>query len=160
MSSDEEKQEVTTKLIELVRKEIANKEEVKSINGKVLAFGIIAVALVIACICGALMMMLFSANSRYVENANEVVECKSTMVAMQYELAEKKGRLDVYDEYLNDRRRDIIKKTIADYMKKENIKTTDVTLEEFKNWVFGIPNPSGVGGPAPVQRPFSGGSSH
>lgn len=163
MTGDEEKQEITNRFLEVVRKEIktslADKEETKSVNGKVLAFGIIAIGLVIACICGALMLLLYSSNNRYVESASNVIDCKSTLTTIQTELAEKNGKLLVYEEYLTDKRRDIIQKTIADYLLKEKVKTTEVTLEDFKNWMFGVPRNGGIGGPVPGARPFQGGSS-
>ena len=113
--------------------------EIKSVNGKVLAFGLAAVTLLVAVICGALVVALFGMSSRYLQQEELTREKQAVIYTMQRALDRAEGRLAVYDEFIGDRRQTIVRKLIVQFLRKTNVKSTDVNLNEFENWV-------GVGG--------------
>ena len=120
-------------------KEITEKEEIKSVSGKVLAFGMASVTLLAVVICGCLVVALFSMSSRYIDQLEIVQEKKDRIHDLQRELDRANGKLYVYEEFIVDRRQEIVHKLIVKYLRKEKIKSTDATLHDFEDWV-------GVGG--------------
>jgi predicted DNA-binding protein YlxM (UPF0122 family) len=121
--------------------ELNEKEEIKSVSGKVLAFGMAAVTLLVVVICGCLLIALYSMSSRYLEQIEIAQDRQQTISAMRRALDRAEGKLEVYEEFLNDRREEIVHKMIVKYLRREKVKSTDATLKDFEQWV-GI----GIGG--------------
>jgi len=115
------------------------KEEIKSVNAKVLAFGLAAVTLLVVVICGCLVVALFSMSSRYVAQLEIAQERQEIIHTMQRALDRTEGKLSVYEEFISDRREDIVQKLIVKYLRKSKNKSNAVTLQDFENWM-------GVGG--------------
>jgi len=119
--------------------DLPEKDEIKSISGKVLAFGMTTVLLMILVICGCLLLALYSMSSRYLTQMKIAQERQATVFALQRSLDHVHGKLAVYEEFITDRREDIVQKVIVKYLRNAQAKSTDVTLNEFEKWV-------GVGG--------------
>lgn len=119
--------------------EQTEKEEVKSVDGKVLSFGLAAVMLLIVVICGCLVAGLFSVSSMYLEQSELAQDRQETIHTLRRALDRAEGKLAVYEEFIGDRREQIVQKLIVRYLKKERVKSTDVTLDDFEKWV-------GIGG--------------
>jgi hypothetical protein len=121
-----------------IEKEHAD-EEIKSVSGKVLAFGLASVTLLAVVICGCLIVALFSMSSRYLDQVELAQERKEKIYGMQRELDLAHGKLYVYEEFISDRREEIVHKMIVKYLRKEKVRSTDTSLDEFEKWV-------GIGG--------------
>ena len=115
------------------------KEEIKSVSGKVLAFGMATTTLLVAIICGGLIIALFSMSSRYLHQAQLSQERQEVITTMQRALDRAEGKLAVYEEFLGNRREIIVRKMITQYLRKERMRSTDVTLSDFEKW-------AGIGG--------------
>jgi len=114
------------------------KDEVKSVDRKVLAFGMAAVTLLAVAICVALMIALYAATDKYLLKEGQLAECRDTNHTVQRELDKMDGKLEVYEAYLSDRRSDMVRKVIANYIRVEKIKPEDATLANFQQWVSGV----------------------
>ena len=110
-------------------------EEVKSISGNVLAFGLAAVTLLVVVICGCLLIALYSMSSRYLDQTAISQDRKDVIYTLQRALDRAEGRLSVYEEFLVDRREEIVQKLIVKYLRKEKTKSTDATLNDFEQWI-------------------------
>jgi hypothetical protein len=110
-------------------------EEVKLVNGKVLAFGLAAVALIVVVICGALIIGLHGMSTRYISQLEISAERQEVIHSLTRALDRAEGKLAVYEEFIGNRREEITQKLIVKYLKKERIKSTDVTLNDFEKWV-------------------------
>ena len=60
------------------------KEEIKSVSGKVLAFGLAAVSLLVVVICACLVIALFSMSSRYLDQLEISQERQETILLMTW----------------------------------------------------------------------------
>jgi len=118
---------------------LVEKEEIKSVSGRVLSFGLAAVTLLVVVICGCLVVALYGMSSRYFAQAEIAQERQATIHTMQRALDRAEGRLSVYEEFIGDRREEIVHKLIVKYLRREKIKSTDATLAAFEKWV-------GIGG--------------
>jgi len=118
---------------------VAHEEEIRSISGKVLAFGMAAITLLVVVICGCLILALYSTTSSYSEQVTISQNRQEVISTLQRALDRVEGKLYVYEEFITDRRKEVIHKAIVKYLTKENTKSTDVTLDDFERWV-------GIGG--------------
>lgn len=115
------------------------KEEIKSVNGKILAFGMAAVTLLVVVICGCLLLALYDMSSKYLTQTEIAQERQETIYTLRRALDRAEGKLYVYEAFISDKQETTVRKMITKYIRKENIKSTEVTLHDFERWV-------GIGG--------------
>jgi len=114
-------------------------EVVRSIDGRVLAFGFTAIILVLMGICGALVFGMFSLSTHYAAELKSSQGKQQTILVLQRALDRADGKLSVYEEFISDRREEIVEKLIVKFLRKERVKSDNVTLHDFERWV-------GIGG--------------
>jgi len=127
------------------------KEEVKSINGKVLAFGLITIAAVLAVFCIIMAAAFFIVSNKYVDKSDRVIEQTETISTIQRALDRAEGRLYVYEAYLTNRNVDIMRQMIARFLKNTNKKSSKATIRDFEQFMGTgcslCPDHEGIGGP-------------
>lgn len=129
--------------------EIEKNEEVKSINGKVLAFGLITIAAVLAVFCMIMVVAFFVVAGKYVDKSNVVLEQSEVILTHQRSLNRAEGKLQVYEAYLVNRNIDIVRNLIKRYLKTNRKRSNAVTLDHFEMWL-------GLGGCTSVAPDYEG----
>jgi len=114
-------------------------EEIKSVNDKVLAFGLAAVTLLVVVICGCLLVALYGMSSRYLEQSEISQNRQETIYTLQRALDNAEGKLYVYEAFINDKQERTMRKMITKYLRREKVKSTEATIEDFEKWI-------GIGG--------------
>lgn len=114
-----------------------DRKEERSVDRKIFSFGIAAIALLVVVICGGLVAALYGVSAQYSAEMQSNGECRQNVFDLRRALDRAEGRLDVYEGFLSDRRKDVMKKMINEYVAKTKINPADVTLDKFKEWMFG-----------------------
>jgi DNA-binding transcriptional regulator of glucitol operon len=115
------------------------KEEIRSINGKVFAFGLTAITLLVVVICGCLLLALYSMSCHYLDQVKIAQDRQETIYTLRRALDRDEGKLYVYEAFLTDKQEQVVHKMITRYIRKEGIKSNEVTLNDFEKWM-------GIGG--------------
>lgn len=125
-------------------------EEIKVIDSKVLAFSIGVVALLAIVVCVVLSVALHTASSLYIEKAEQVVEQAKTISVLQRALDRADGKLSVYETYLTNRNKDIVRNFIVKFLKKKSKSSSKATIRQFESWMgigsVSCPEHVGIGG--------------
>lgn len=100
------------------------------------------VALLAIVVCVVLVIALHSASSLYIEKAEEVVRQEKTISTLLRELDHSSGKLSVYENFLINRNTDIVRGTIAKFLRNEHKDSTKVTIKQFEGWMLD----KGIGG--------------
>ena len=116
-------------------------EEIKSVNEKVLAFGIATVMLLVVVICGALVIFLYSVSTELTSSLDEQIELKNEIVSKQNVIARlqraldrAEGRLGVYEDFLIGTQVTAFKRLVKRFLKQQQTKSSEVTLQAFEQW--------------------------
>ncbi len=116
-------------------KEKTEKEEIKVIDSKVLAFSIGVVALLAIVVCVILSIAVHTASSLYIEKSQEVVQQEKTISTLQRALDYAGGKLDVYETYLTNRNIDIVRNLLAKFLKEGHKSSAKATIKQFEGWM-------------------------
>ena len=123
-------------------------EEVKTVNNKVLAFGIISLLAMFLIITSVLLVFLFITTSKLYDAQDRILEQSELINDLQKSLHIVTGRVSVYENFLIGTQASSIRRLVRKFLKEEKVKSTETNLEEFENWVYTKYNRSyeGMGG--------------
>jgi hypothetical protein len=118
------------------------KEEIRSVNEKVLTFGIMTVLVLLISMCAVLVFFLYSATSdlsrereRVIEEKHKIMELQASVYDLRRALDKAYGKLSVYEDYLVGTQVSAFKKLVRRFLQNEQVKSDQVTLEQFESWV-------------------------
>jgi hypothetical protein len=112
-----------------------DKEEIKSVNEKVLAFGIASLLLIMVGICAFLIFLYYQTAQKVIDKSEKIIEQNETISDLRRALDRTEGRLSVYEDFLIGDRITGIKKMIIRFLRSEKAKSDETTLEQFEEWI-------------------------
>ena len=128
--------------------------DVKSITGKVLAFGVGCLLVMILLICTVLLTMLYSASEQLSMAKEKILDQTVVVSDMQRRLDVIGGRLSVYEDFLISTQSGPLRQLVRRFLLEEKVRSDETTLRTFEEWVYSKANSSGqpygvggVGGP-------------
>lgn len=157
MPKSTEEEEKKEENIHITAQCLACSPRQKSADGRILAFGIATVILLVAVICGGLCYSLYEMTNKYLDSLAAATVCKEDGFQLRRALDHSEGKLGVYEEYLTDRRNDILKKALLEYVQRERVNPSEVSLDKFQQWILASPSTAsggynGMGGPSPILK--------
>lgn len=129
------------------------KQVVKSITGRVLAFGVGCLLVMILLICAVLLIMLHNTSEQLIASKTKILEQATVLHDMERRLDTTAGRLSVYEDFLIGTQSGPLRQLVRRFLLEEKVRSDETTLRAFEEWVYAKGNSPGgsrhygVGGP-------------
>lgn len=107
-----------------------------SVDGRVLAFGMIALLVMIVLICTTLILFLASAQSKLADAESRLLEQTNMINTVQRSMDRAEGRLGVYEDFLIGTQAGPVRRTIRKYLLSEKVRSDVATVIQFEQWLY------------------------
>ena len=110
--------------------------EIRSISGKILAFGVCALIVTLIVACLTMGILLYFTSQRLLDEKSIVLDTREEVYDLRRENDRLSGRLSVYDDFLIGTQISALKQMVTRYLRHRHVKSDTVSLSEFEEWVY------------------------